>query len=174
MIENEVRHEHGSCVVWSGITQLTVECRKQRVRLVEGGETKVSIAAYVRTNHCARRYLGEATGSPTCVPTSLATTYSSCETYLKCTQPATVDGRPLTAVGRLLVHCRQTAFDQRWMCSCASDQQSAVFEYGAPEETSWDVCTAAPAQCLEHLSIHVGPYGEFVPPVDPIYGFGVQ
>lgn len=120
--------------------------------------------------NCGKDVNIEATGTPTCAPTSLTTTYSSCETDLDCTQPATVDGRTLTAVGRLLVYCRQTAFDEPWWCSCASNQESAVFEYGAPEESSWDVCSAAPARCLEHLSIHVGPYGEFVPPVDPIYG----
>jgi hypothetical protein len=34
--------------------------------------------------------------------------------------------------------------------------------------------SAAPARCLEHLSIHVGPYGEFVPPVDPLGGADVN
>jgi len=46
-----------------------------------------------------------ATGDPTCQPTSNTTNANNCEADLDCTQPATIDGRPVVADGRLLVQC---------------------------------------------------------------------
>src|SRR5699024_7360644 len=37
----------------------------------------------------------EATGDPTCQPTSNTTTTNSCDADLDCAQPATIDGRPV-------------------------------------------------------------------------------
>ncbi len=107
-------------------------------------------------------------GEPTCAMTSESANEWGCQADLNCTQPATVDGRAVMADGRLLVSCGRAAFGEPWLCSCASDQEAAIFEYGEPEAEPWDVCLAAPAGCMAHMEVHLGAYGEFVPPVDPL------
>jgi hypothetical protein len=57
---------------------------------------------------------------------------------------------------------------QPWRCSCASDQDTTVFELGAPSSSSFDVCGLAPAACLERMSVYIGPYGDYVSPPDPL------
>lgn len=93
---------------------------------------------------------------------------TSCEADLTCYQAATVDGRTLVAEGRLLVRCARAEPTDAWQCSCASDQTTARFQLGAADASAATACTQAPLGCLEHLDVHLGPYGEFVYPPDPL------
>lgn len=119
--------------------------------------------------NCAPNAVIEATGSASCEPTSLTTTAgNACEIDLDCLQDATVDGREIVAKGRLLAYCGRTDQGTNWWCSCASDQATARFPLGLPEADASQACSQAAAQCLEHLTVHLGPYGEFVQPPDPL------
>jgi hypothetical protein len=109
-------------------------------------------------------------GEPDCHPTSESAGPDWCEANLACPQEATVNGRNIVANGRLLVNCARVQAGQPWRCSCASNQDTTVFELGAPSTSSRDVCGLAPAACLERMSVYVGPYGPFVPPPDPLGG----
>lgn len=107
-------------------------------------------------------------GQPDCQATSQTAGVDFCDADLSCAQPATVDGREIVSNGRLLVYCVQTAAAEPWWCSCASNQDSTIFEFGAPASDAWDVCSAAPAGCLERMAVFIGPYGEFMPPPYPV------
>jgi hypothetical protein len=120
------------------------------------------------TLNCDADAVIEATGDPSCQPDS-ATAYSdSCDADLSCVQDATVDDREIVAEGRLLVACARVEPGMPWWCSCASDQETARFPLNAAELSAWQACDQAPAGCLEQLSVHVGPYGELVPPPDAL------
>lgn len=118
--------------------------------------------------NCSKGADIQAAGEAACSPSSQYASDSACEADLECSQAATVDGRAIVAEGRLTVHCRQAEEGEPWWCSCASDQESAVFEFGAPEQTGWEVCAAAPSECMALMPVHLGPYGEYVAPVDPL------
>jgi hypothetical protein len=107
-------------------------------------------------------------GEPVCSPTSQTGGDDFCEADLDCRQSATVNGNELVARGRMLVYCRQAAPQQPWWCSCASNQDTARFELGSPNATGWEACTAAATGCLDELPVYIGPYGEFMPPPDPM------
>jgi len=107
------------------------------------------------------------TGDPTCQPTSSTTTANSCEADLDCTQPATIDGRAVVADGRLLVQCARLQQGRPWSCTCASDQLTASFSLGTSSATPAQACTQAPQACLQHIPVHLGPYGPFVSPPAP-------
>jgi hypothetical protein len=70
--------------------------------------------------------------------------------------------------GRLDVRCARVARGDPWRCSCASGLNTAIFELGAESMDAFDACDAAPAACLEHMSVFIGPYGDFPPPPDPL------
>jgi hypothetical protein len=72
------------------------------------------------------------------------------------------------AEGRLVVDCARVEQGSPWWCTCASDQTTARFQLGAADATPYQACSQAPTGCLEHLAVHVGPYGEFVQPPDPM------
>jgi hypothetical protein len=119
--------------------------------------------------NCADDAVIKATGAPSCQPTSLTAFGSdSCEVDLSCVQGATVDGREIVAEGRLIVECGRAEQGMPWWCGCASDQTSARFQLGAADVSAWQACGQAPAGCLEHLNVHLGPYGDFVQPPDPL------
>lgn len=109
----------------------------------------------------------EATGDPTCQPTSNTTTTNSCDADLDCAQPATIDGRPVVAAGRLLVHCARLQQGRPWSCSCASDQLTASFSLGTASATAAEACAQAPQACLQHIPVHLGPYGPVVSLPEP-------
>jgi hypothetical protein len=107
-------------------------------------------------------------GDVTCTPTSqFGFDGTACDAELDCRQPATLDGHSIIATGHLIVYCTQPAPSDPWRCSCASNDDFVVFEYGAPEQTSWDVCSAAPQGCLERMPVHLGIYGDYQHPPDP-------
>lgn len=118
--------------------------------------------------NCDEGVVIEATGDVSCQPSSMTAFADSCEADLSCLQDATVDARKIVAEGRLLVSCARVEAGMPWWCSCASDQQTAQFQLGAAELSPWQVCGQAPAGCLEHLDVHLGPYGEFVSPPYPL------
>ena len=107
-------------------------------------------------------------GEVSCQATSQTAGTDFCEADIDCLQSAMVDEREVVARGRLLVHCLQSAESGAWWCSCASNQDSTIFEFGASETIAWDVCSAAPAGCLEHMPVFIGPYGEYMPPPNPL------
>ena len=109
----------------------------------------------------------EATGDPTCQPTSHTTGADSCEADLDCTQPATIDGRAVVADGRLLVQCARLQQGRPWSCTCASDQLTASFSLGTATATPAQACAQAPQACLQHIPVHLGPYGPVVSPPEP-------
>jgi hypothetical protein len=110
-----------------------------------------------------------ATGDVSC-QTQSQTTFggTSCEADLSCSQAATVNGQELVAEGRLLVRCARNEQGQPWQCSCASDQSTATFQLGAAAASAWDACSQASTGCLDELDVHLGPYGDFVYPPDPL------
>lgn len=107
-------------------------------------------------------------GEPTCEAQSQTGFGTSCEADLTCQQAATMNARAVLAEGRLLVTCARTEPGLPWHCSCASDQTTAKFQLGVPDATAWEACTQAPQACLERLPLHLGPYGEFLYPPDPL------
>ncbi len=109
----------------------------------------------------------EATGDVSCKPTSQTATGNACQADLSCTQPATVDGRQVVADGRLLVQCARAQPGRPWSCTCVSDQLTASFSLGTAGATPAQACAQAPQNCLEHIPVHLGPYGPFLPPPDP-------
>jgi hypothetical protein len=107
-------------------------------------------------------------GAPTCQQTSQTLGTDGCDADLSCTQPATVDGRQIVAEGRLVVACIRSSQGRPWSCSCASDQLTATFPLNAASNvTSAEACALAQTPCLEHIPVHLGPYGPFVNPPDP-------
>lgn len=110
----------------------------------------------------------EAAGETACAPTSQTGGSDFCDADLECLQSASVDGRDIVSRGRLLVYCLRQSAQAPWWCSCASNQDSTIFELGAPGVSSWDACSEAPARCVEEMPVYVGMYGEFVPPPYPL------
>jgi len=51
--------------------------------------------------------------------------------------------------------------------TCASDQLTASFSLGTSSVTPAQACVQAPPACLQHIAVHLGPYGPFVSPPDP-------
>lgn len=92
----------------------------------------------------------------------------SCDAGLECSQPATVNGRELVARGRMAVICRQRTAGQSWWCSCASSEDSAIFELGTPSATGWEACTAATGRCQDVLPLFIGPSSGYISPPDPL------
>ena len=118
--------------------------------------------------NCDRGAEIQVTSDPECEPTSRNAGLDSCEADLACLSYATVNGRQIMGKGRLLVDCRRPESGEPWRCSCASNQDTTIFEFGGADMEAWDVCEAAPARCLERMDVFIGPYGEFVPPPDPL------
>jgi hypothetical protein len=110
----------------------------------------------------------EPLGPASCQSEGLVAGSDSCDSYLVCRQPASVDGRELSAFGALLIRCARLAPGSAWACSCASGPDSAVFDLGATALEPLAACDAAPALCLEQISVHLGPYGEAPLPPDPL------
>lgn len=108
------------------------------------------------------------TAAASCEVTSQTAFGTSCEGDLSCHQAATVAGQALVAEGRLLVRCARNEAAQPWQCSCASDQKAAIFELGAAQASAWEACSQAPHACLQHLDVHLGVYGDFLYPPDPL------
>lgn len=118
---------------------------------------------------CEEDAVIEATGAVSCEATSEETFHDdACRADLDCWQPATVDGWEISARGRLSLTCARSEQGMPWWCSCASDQQTTRFELGLADIDVEQACGQAPAACLEHLTVHLGPYGEFVDPPDPL------
>lgn len=120
--------------------------------------------------NCAEEVSISPLGEVECRTTSQHAGTDFCEADLACLQPARVDEREIVASGRLLVYCAQSTADQSWWCACASNQDSSIFEFGVTDASAWDVCSAAPAGCLERMPVFLGPYGEFMPPPYPLPG----
>jgi hypothetical protein len=110
----------------------------------------------------------ELEGEASCQPTGQIAGDDYCTVDLDCRQAASVDGRAIVGRGRLGVYCRQAAPGEPWFCSCASDDESTIFELGVPQATGWQTCTDAPVRCLEQMAVVIGPYGDYVPPPDPL------
>lgn len=164
-IITETKERSASCTV-SGPTTSSCMCAGPGESFYFRVETTQPSCETASLN-CNKNAIIIATGEASCTPTSQNAGVGYCAVDLECTQPATVDGRAIVADGRLNVYCRQ---DERgsWWCSCASNRDSEVFEVGAPEQSGWDVCSVAPAECRELLPIHLGPYVRDVPIVDPL------
>lgn len=93
----------------------------------------------------------------------------SCHAILACDQDATVDNRSIVAETTLAVACARTAAGMPWWCSCASALKTARFELGAAGANAAQVCDQAPAGCLQHMSLQIGPTGvETGEPPDPL------
>jgi hypothetical protein len=107
-------------------------------------------------------------GEVACHPTSQTGGTDFCNADLDCSQPATVGGREMVARGRMLVFCLKADSQEPWRCSCASNEDSTIFELGLPSSTSWDACAAASDRCVDLLPMYIGPYGSLVPPPDPL------
>jgi hypothetical protein len=118
--------------------------------------------------NCAPGAVITATGSPSCEPTSSTSYADSCEADLDCLQDATVDDREIVAKGRLLVACARVQTGMPWWCSCASDQETAQFQMGDAQLSALQACGQGATECLDHLDVHVGPYGEYVQPPNPL------
>ena len=118
--------------------------------------------------NCSKDVELQATGDATCAPTSQYSGVDFCSVDLDCRQPATADGRPLVAHGRLLTLCRQESAGEPWWCSCTSDQESVTFEYGPTQQTPWEICEDAPTRCQELMPVHLGIYGDYMAPPDPL------
>jgi hypothetical protein len=110
----------------------------------------------------------ERRGSVECQPSSQTAGLDYCNADLWCSQPASVNGRELVARGPMMVLCRQRMAGQPWWCSCASNEDSEIFELGTPSATGWDACTAAIGHCEEVLPFFIGPSGGAVYPPDPL------
>jgi hypothetical protein len=107
-------------------------------------------------------------GEPDCQPASRSAELDSCDSILTCPQEVSVNGRNVVANGHIVVACARVAAGQPWRCSCASGQETAIFELGAASSSSWDACGLAPAGCLDRIPVHIGPYGPLEPPPDPL------
>jgi hypothetical protein len=117
---------------------------------------------------CEESAVIAASGAASCEPESAGAWENvACDADLSCSQAARVNGRAIVARGRLLVRCAREATGVAWACSCASDQQTASFMLGRPDADSAEACRLAPAACIEHISVHLGPYGPFVAAPDP-------
>jgi hypothetical protein len=110
----------------------------------------------------------ERRGSIECEPTSQSAGPDYCNADLVCSQPASVNGRELVARGPMMVRCRQRTAGEGWWCSCASSEDSEIFELGTPSATGWEACTAAIERCEEVLPLFIGPSGGAIYPPDPL------
>jgi hypothetical protein len=133
---------------------------------VEGSVDAATCASAVL--NCNDDAVIEPSGDVACQPTGQNAGADFCTADLDCLQAATVDGRAIVGKGRLGVYCRQATTEEPWFCSCASNQDSTIYELGLPQSTGWQACTEAPARCLEQMSVVIGPYGEYMPPPDPL------
>lgn len=107
-------------------------------------------------------------GDVTCNPSSqYGSGDTSCEADLDCRQPATIAGQSVLAEGLLRLRCSRDELDEPWRCACRSNDNLALFEYGAPEQTAWQVCAAAAGGCLEHMNVHLGGYENYDYPPYP-------
>jgi hypothetical protein len=118
--------------------------------------------------NCAENVRIKALGEPECHATSQHADADFCEADLDCSQPATVGESEVLSRGRLLVYCRQATPAEPWRCACASNQDSTTFEFGHADLSAWEVCSLAPEGCLVRMPVFVGPYGEYMPPPDPL------
>ena len=119
--------------------------------------------------NCAPGAVITATGTASCEPDSVeALSADSCQAFLSCVQDATVDNRVIVAEGKLGLTCARAANGMPWWCSCSSGQDTARFELGAADVTAYQACSQAPAACQEHLTVHLGSYGDYVEPPDPL------
>jgi hypothetical protein len=111
----------------------------------------------------------ERQGTAECQPISQTAGADYCNADLACSQPATVNGREIVARGRMMVLCRKRTAGEPWWCSCASNEDSEIFELGTPSATGWEACTAASGRCQEVLPFFIGPSGgDYVYPPDPL------
>lgn len=116
--------------------------------------------------NCSPGVTIEPTGSVSCAPSSQHSGLDFCEADLDCRQPITIDGAPFVGHGRLLLLC-QEASDETWWCSCVSNDKVATIELGTAPGP-WQACTDAVARCQEAVGVHIGMYGDFVPPPPPM------
>lgn len=129
--------------------------------------TETTCASSIR--NCDREAVMSPTGPASCEPTSTdAPSALGCHADLDCTQNSTMNGREIVAKGRLLVTCGRVELGSPWWCACASDQKTTRFQLGAADVDPSQACSQAPAVCIESLPVQFGPYGQFVPPPDPI------
>jgi hypothetical protein len=91
-----------------------------------------------------------------------------CNASLACSQPAAVNGREIVARGPMMVLCRQRTPGESWWCSCASGEDSEIFELGTPSATGWQACTAATERCPDALPLFIGPSSHYIDPPDPL------
>jgi hypothetical protein len=118
--------------------------------------------------NCDPKAVIEPTAPASCEPLSLDTHGDDmCQAFLLCTQDATVDNRSIVAHGSLGLICRRAEAGMPWLCSCASAQETARLELGAPGANASQACTQASAACLEHLGLQLGPSGDPIQPPDP-------
>ena len=118
--------------------------------------------------NCADYGNVERRGTVECQPQSQSAGLDSCNADLECLQPASVNGREIIARGRMKVLCRQRTAGEPWWCSCASNEDSAIFELGTPSATSWEACTAATGRCQDALPLVIGPSTGYPNPPDPL------
>lgn len=101
------------------------------------------------------------TGPASCEPRSLDVNGPDrCQSLLGCVQDATVDERSIVAESNLALVCARSAAGMPWWCSCASALETARFQLGAAGSNAAQACNQAPAGCLEHLSLQIGPTGD--------------
>jgi hypothetical protein len=119
--------------------------------------------------NCDPNAVIEPTGPATCEPLDPGTqSGDQCGAFVLCGQPATVDDRRIEARGSVNLLCRRTAPGMPWSCSCASGEDTARFELGAPGANAAQACDQATAACLEQMGMHIGPSGDTVQPPDPL------
>jgi hypothetical protein len=163
----ELEPHYANCVATSSGSRCYCSTRTETFGFdIEESPSPTTCASSIA--NCADDVSISPLGDASCHATSQHAGTDFCEADLDCLQPASVDERAIVARGRLLVHCAQSAADQSWWCSCASNQDSTIFEFGETEASAWDVCSGAPARCLERMPVFLGPYGEFMPPPYPL------
>lgn len=107
-------------------------------------------------------------GNVSCEPDIQGYGADSCSSYLLCRQPASVDGRDVVAVSELVIRCERFSPASDWACGCASGPDTAIFDLGAPELEPAAACEAAPARCMEHIAVYLGPSVDPMGAPDPL------
>jgi hypothetical protein len=118
--------------------------------------------------NCDPNAVIERSGPPRCEPLAVEPNGDACRAVLTCDQDATVDNRSIVAHGSVIAVCRRAETGMPWVCSCASERETARVELGAPSASDSQACTQASAACFERLGLHIGPSMDPIEPPDPV------
>jgi len=120
-------------------------------------------------SNCNPNAVIKTTAPARCEPLAVDRNGDQCRGALSCVQDATVDDRSIVTQGSLVVVCGRNGPGKPWLCSCASQQETARVELGAGSASANDLqaFTQGAAACRERIGIRIGPSGDPIEPPDP-------